>query len=169
MDTPFLRTRTSLQKWFYAMFLFTTTRNGVAAKELQRQLGVTYKTAWRMAKEIRIYMAIVDGDEMLGGPGRGIVEADKAFIGGKDKIGEDDKTVVLGMVERGGDVITRVIPDRTQMSVIPRSTENMMRRLARRDGRSARLQAHWPPRLPPRHREPRGEGIRARSGAHEHH
>jgi len=37
--TPFLRTRTSLQKWFFAMFLFTTTRNGVAAKELQRQLG----------------------------------------------------------------------------------------------------------------------------------
>ena len=67
--TPFLRTRTSLQKWFYAMFLFTTTRNGVAAKELQRQLGVTYKTAWRMAHEIRIYMGWVDGDAPLGGPG----------------------------------------------------------------------------------------------------
>ena len=117
--TPFLRTRTPLQKWFYAMFLFTTTRNGVAAKELQRQLGVTYKTAWRIAKELRVYMAIVDGDEMLGGPGRGIVEADKAFIGGKDHTGEDDKTIVLGMVERGGDVITRVIPDRSQMSVLP--------------------------------------------------
>jgi transposase-like protein len=125
--TPFLRTRTPLQKWFYAMFLFTTTRNGVAAKELQRQLGVTYKTAWRMAKEIRTYMAIVDGDEMLGGPGRGVVEADKAFIGGKDKIGEDDKTVVLGMAERRGDVITRVIPDRSQMSVLPHIARNVLR------------------------------------------
>ena len=123
--TPFLRTRTSLQKWFYAMFLFTTTRNGVAAKELQRQLGVTYKTAWRMAKEIRIYMADADGDETLGGPGRGIVEADKAFIGGHDRIGQDDKTIVLGMVERDGDVITRVIPDRTHTSVIPHILEHV--------------------------------------------
>jgi transposase-like protein len=117
--TPFLRTRTSLQKWFYAMFLFTTTRNGVAAKELQRQLGVTYKTAWRMAKEIRVYMAQVDGDETLGGPGRGIVEADKAFIGGYDRRGHDDKTVVLGMVERGGDVITRVVTDRSASTLTP--------------------------------------------------
>jgi hypothetical protein len=94
--TPFLRTRTSLQKWFYAMFLFTTTRNGVAAKELQRQLGVTYKTAWRMAKEIRLYMAWVDGDSALGGRGgRGIVEADKTFVGGHDKRGEEDKAIVL--------------------------------------------------------------------------
>jgi transposase len=116
--TPFLRTRTSLQKWFYAMFLFTTTRNGVAAKELQRQLGVTYKTAWRMAREIRIYMGWVDGDWPIGGRGRAIVETDKVFIGGRDKIGEGDKTIVLGAVERGGDVITRVIPDRSARNVI---------------------------------------------------
>ena len=78
---PFERTRTPLQKWFYAMFLFTTTRNGVAAKELQRQLGVTYKTAWRMGHEIRKYMANVDGDFILGGH----VEIDEAYIGGKQK------------------------------------------------------------------------------------
>lgn len=115
--TPFLRTRTPLQKWFFAMFLFTTTRNGVAAKELQRQLGVTYKTAWRMAREIRLYMAWVDGNTPLGGRDGGIVEADKAFIGGHDKIGEDDKTIVLGMAERGGEVITRVIPNRATLTV----------------------------------------------------
>ncbi len=118
VGTPFLRTRTSLQKWFFAMFLFTTTRNGVAAKELQRQLGVTYKTAWRMAKEIRIYMAYVDGNAPLGGPDGGIVEADKSFIGGHDRMGEDDKTIVLGMVERGGEVVTRVIPDRSGPTVV---------------------------------------------------
>ncbi len=125
--TPFLRTRTPLQKWFYAMFMFTTTRNGVAAKELQRQLGVTYKTAWRMAREIRVYMAMVDGDEMLGGPGRGIVEVDKSFVGGHDKRGEDDKAIVLGMAERGGDVITRVIPDKTDRSITPHVAANIMR------------------------------------------
>ena len=63
--TPFERSHTALQSWFYAMYLFTTTRHGVPAKELQRQLGVTYKTAWRMGHEIRKYMAEVDGDDGL--------------------------------------------------------------------------------------------------------
>ncbi|WP_435867810.1 transposase [Erythrobacter aureus] len=48
--TPFEKTRTLLQLWFYAINLFNTTRHGVSAKELQRQLGVTHKTAWRMAR-----------------------------------------------------------------------------------------------------------------------
>ena len=51
------------------MFLFCTTRNGVAAKEVERQLGVTYKTAWRMCHQIRKYMAPIDGDDPLGGLG----------------------------------------------------------------------------------------------------
>jgi transposase len=59
VDTPFERSSTPLQKWFYAMYLFTTTRHGVSAKELQRQLGVTYKTAWRIGHEIRKYMAMI--------------------------------------------------------------------------------------------------------------
>jgi transposase-like protein len=129
--TPFERSRTPLQKWFYAMYLFTTTRNGVAAKELQRQLGVTYKTAWRIGHELRKYMGFVDGDTTLGGPGQPIVEVDKTFIGGRDRMGEDDKSVVLGMAERrGGDVITRVIPDRTSRSVMP-----LIQRWIRQGGR----------------------------------
>lgn len=55
--TIFEDSRTSLQMWFYAIYLFTTTRNGVSAKELQRQLGVTYKCAWRMGHQIRKHMA----------------------------------------------------------------------------------------------------------------
>jgi len=65
--TPFENTRTPLQSWFYAIYLFTTTRHGVPAMELRRQLGVTYKTAWRMGHEIRKYMGIVDGDDGLSG------------------------------------------------------------------------------------------------------
>lgn len=53
VGTPFLRTRTPLQKWFYAMHLFTKASGKVSVKELERQLGVTYKTAWRMADQIR--------------------------------------------------------------------------------------------------------------------
>ncbi len=52
-DTIFHKSSTSLKSWFYAMFLFSTSKNSVSAKELERQLGVTYKTAWRMAKQIR--------------------------------------------------------------------------------------------------------------------
>ena len=118
VGTPFERTRTPLLSWFYAMYLFTTTRNGVAAKELQRALGVTYKTAWRMGHEIRKHMAVVDGDRPLGGEG-GIVEVDETYIGGKDKSGRDDKTVVFGMVDRDGDAIARVIPRPRRKHMMP--------------------------------------------------
>src|SRR6056297_2050416 len=54
--TTFQDTRTPLQSWFYAIYLFVTTRRGVSGKELQRQLGVTYKTAWRIGHKIREQM-----------------------------------------------------------------------------------------------------------------
>lgn len=119
--TPFENTRTPLMDWFYVMFLFCASRNGVSAKEIQRQIGCTYKTAWRMGHEIRKYMGWVDGDDPLGGdaPGSPIVEADKAFIGGYDRRGEDDKTVVLGMAERKGEVLTRVVASRRLVHVMP--------------------------------------------------
>jgi transposase len=115
VGTPFAKTRTPLQLWFYAIFMFTTTRNGVAAKELERQLGVTYKTAWRMGHEIRKHMADVDGEEMIGGIGK-VVEIDETLVGGRSLAGTkgrhlENKTFVLGMVERGGDVVTVVVPD----------------------------------------------------------
>ncbi len=56
------KSRTPLQLWFHAIFLFTTSRHGVSGKELQRHLGMTYKTAWRMAGLIRNHMAAIDGD-----------------------------------------------------------------------------------------------------------
>lgn len=121
--TPFERSRTPLKTWFYVMFLFCATRNGLSAKEIQRQIGVTYKTAWRMGHEIRKYMGFVDGDFPIGGPRGKAVEIDKTFIGGKDKLHRQDKTVVLGMVERKGDLVTRVLPDRAGETVIPHIAE----------------------------------------------
>lgn len=119
-DTPFHRTRTSLRDWFYVMFLFCSTRNGVAAKEVERQIGVTYKTAWRMCHEIRNYMALVDGDEPLGGPFR-TVEVDETYFGGykPGQQGGRGKTVVFGMKESDGDIITRVVPNRASGTLLP--------------------------------------------------
>jgi transposase-like protein len=127
-DTPFENTRTPLQLWFYAIYLFTTSRHGVPAKELQRQLGVTYKTAWRIGHEIRKFMGKVDGDDGLSGE----VEVDETFVGGKEKgrygfgkVQPTKKTVVFGMLERGGDVMTRVVPDRKKASLLPLVEQNI--------------------------------------------
>ena len=116
----FEKSRTPLQLWFYAIFLFTTSKHGVSAKELQRQLGVTYKTAYRMGRLIREHMAAIDGDAPLGGAGK-VVEVDETFAGGKTK-GIDRrkrKTVVIGMIERGGDAHVDVVADQTASSLIP--------------------------------------------------
>ena len=108
------------------MYLFTTSRHGVAAKELQRQLGVTYKCAWRMAHEIRKYMAEVDGETALGGA----VEADETYVGGKRSGGKrgrgaPGKTVVFGMLERDGDVMANVVPNVRKKTLQPIIKENV--------------------------------------------
>ena len=120
VGTPFQQTRTPLQLWFYAIHLFTTTRHGVSAKELQRQLGVTYKTAWRMAHEIRDHMADVDGDHQIGGFTKQ-VEIDETFVGGVREGGEGGrgKAVVFGMMERGGDIVTDVVTNRRSGTLVP--------------------------------------------------
>jgi transposase len=109
--TVFMDTRTPLQVWFYAIYLFVTTRHGVSGKELQRTLGVTYKTAWRMGQQIRVLMTKADGFEIM----KGHIEMDETLVGGrrhgKRGRGAEGKTIVFGMVERGGRVWAKPIPD----------------------------------------------------------
>lgn len=128
--TPFDRTRTSLRDWFYVMFLFTTTRNGVAAKRVEREIGVTYKTAWRMCHEIRKYMASLDSDDPLGGPGS-TVQIDETLIGGEaEGLGRGNymvnKTAVMGMLECGGELITRVIPNAKRETLWAHISEHVL-------------------------------------------
>ncbi len=104
--TIFEKSETSLKSWFFAIFLFSKSKNGVAAKELERQLGVTYKTAHRMGHKIRELMA------GKGNPLAGIVEADETYIGGKRKgfgRGPTGKIPVIGAVERRGEVRATVV------------------------------------------------------------
>lgn len=110
--TIFEDTRTPLQMWFYAIYLFCTSRHGVSGKELQRQLGVTYKTAWRIAKHIRVLMESAEAEVLLSGH----VEIDEAYVGGKRSGGKrgrgaPGKTIVMGLKERGGKMVATVIPD----------------------------------------------------------
>lgn len=119
--TIFEKSSTNLTKWFFAMYLMTSTRHGVAAKELQRQIGVTYKTAWRMAHELRKLMARADYQ----GPLSGHIEIDETLVGGaqhgagKGKGRLKGKTIVFGIVERDGVVRAGPVPNVKRKTLLP--------------------------------------------------
>ena len=112
VKTIFEDSRTPLQVWFYAIYLFVATRHGVSGKELERSLGVTYKTAWRMGQQIRKLMAKADGFEIM----QGHIEMDETMVGGyragKRGRAAAGKTTVFGMLERDtGQVWAKTVPD----------------------------------------------------------
>ncbi|QJG66836.1 IS1595 family transposase [Mycoplasma phocoenae] len=78
-DTIFENSSTPLSLWFHAIFLFSISKNGVSAKELERSLGITYKTAWRMSHKIRELMND-EGNIMF----EGITEVDETYVGGRE-------------------------------------------------------------------------------------
>jgi transposase len=117
-DTIYHKSTTPLRLWFYAVYLMASTRCGVSAKQLERELGVTYKTAWRMFHQIRSMLA--EDNMTLSGA----VEVDETYIGGKMKGGKrgrgsENKTIVAGAVERQGSVIAKVVNDVKAQTLIP--------------------------------------------------
>jgi len=122
--TIFHKSSVSLQFWFYAIYLMSSTRCGISAKQLEREIGVTYKTAHRMFKQIRTLLG--QDDTQLSGE----VEMDETWVGGKVynhnhlmthsqavRKGMANKTIVFGAVERGGQVRTRIVPNRGQRTL----------------------------------------------------
>lgn len=104
--TIFEKSTTSLRLWYYAMYLMASTRCGISAKQIQRETGVTYKTAWRMFKQIRSLLG--EPDMRLEGLS---VEMDESYFGAKRKRGgkrgrpnpaTSPKTPVVGIAEREG-------------------------------------------------------------------
>lgn len=124
--TIFEKTTTPLSYWLYAMFIMTATRSGVSAKALQRELGVTYKTAWRMMKQIRILMASTDTSRLSG-----TVEADESYFGGDGKFkhkwsgGVEEKQAVLGIIERQGKAYLKHVPDTSKYTLITQIKEHV--------------------------------------------
>jgi transposase-like protein len=136
--TIFHKSSTSLHLWFYAMYLMTSTRCGISAKQLERELGVTYKTAWRMYHLIRTELMTQDDEIVLDGA----VEADETYVGGRPRVHErsrrEDGTLrpgtsakarkrvtVVGAVERGGRVHATTLPQGDKGG-IPRHVEEFV-------------------------------------------
>lgn len=125
-DTIFHKSSTPLTTWFYVVYLMAQTRGGIAAKQVERETGVTYKTAWRMCNLIR--QQLEDGKSIFGGD----VEVDESYFGGKSTGGKrgrgaEKKTPVVGMAERKeadntdkpGRIQAAVVPDVKRKTVFP--------------------------------------------------
>lgn len=122
VGTIFEKSSRPLNEWFYVMFLVSSSRCGIAAKQVERELGCNYKTAWRMLNKIRNVLMTQDGEPPLSGE----VEADETFMGGKLRETErrqrraaraenralplSERPVVFGAVERGGRIRATVVP-----------------------------------------------------------
>jgi transposase-like protein len=115
-DTIFEKSTTPLRLWFYAVHLMASTRCGISAKQIQRETGVTYKTAWRMFSKIR---------ELLAEPITlsGSVEVDETYIGarkaGKRGRGAAGKMIAIGAAERKGRVVAIRAPDVKAQTIKP--------------------------------------------------
>lgn len=116
-DTILEKSTTPLRLWFYAIFLMASTRCGISAKQLERELGVTYKTAWRMFMQIR---SVLDDDVMKL---LGEVEVDETYLGGKRRgkrgRGASGKAIVIGAAERQGKVVAKVVPNVKSSTFVP--------------------------------------------------
>jgi transposase-like protein len=126
--TIFEKSTTSLRTWFYAMYLMGSTRCGISAKQIQRETGVTYKTAWRMFHQIRTLMS-EDGLQ-LEGP---TVEVDETYYGGVRKYGtgrpmrgDKKKAPVLGIVERKGRAVAKAVTDVGQATLLGAISEHVL-------------------------------------------
>jgi transposase len=123
--TIFEKSTTSLRLWYYSMYLMASTRCGISAKQIQRETGVTYKTAWRMFRQIRSLLS--EPDMQLEGEA---VEMDEMYYGGIRKggrgrpvRGDKKKSPVIGIVERNskrgiGRVKALATPDVTTERVL---------------------------------------------------
>jgi transposase-like protein len=123
--TIFQDSHLPLRKWFRAFAQMAVTRCGISARQLGRDLGVTPNTALRMWKQIR--SILTDDGNILAGK----VEVDETYVGGKRSgkrgRGATGKTIVMGMVERGGRMRAKVVPDVKARTLLPAIEANVLK------------------------------------------
>ncbi len=122
--TIFHKSPTPLTIWFYVIYLMAQTRGGISAKQIQRETGVTYKTAWRMCKQVRSML----GEDFAKFDGE--VEVDESYFGGEVHDGTrgrgaSNKTAVFGMVQRGGKLEVRTVDNVKRNTIMPIVADNV--------------------------------------------
>ncbi len=146
-----------LWKWFVAVYLIVESKKGISANQLKRTIGVAYKTAWYLCHRIRAALNEVDAQLL-----KGIVEVDETFVGGemkgKGRGYKGNKTVVVGAMQRGGNICLKVVrgTDReTLHGFIRENTE---------DGTEAIYTDEWPAYRGIADADTKHEAVKHRSG-----
>jgi transposase-like protein len=129
VGTIFEDTKLPLRKWFAAIWLVTSHKKGIASTQLARDLKITQKSAWFVLHRLRYAAKTKSFNRER--PMQGLVEVDETYFGGKDsnrpknKRGKSTKTIVLGMLERGGEVRARAVPNQRAKTVRGRIADNV--------------------------------------------
>src|ERR1035437_6515553 len=123
-----------LDKWLMVMWQVVNSKNGISSCEVAKAIGITQKSAWFLDHRIRFSLSMGPGNKLSGQ-----VEADETFIGGKarnmhaDKravritgTGGKDKTAVMGILERGGKIVTKVVPNRKKKALQAEVREHVL-------------------------------------------
>lgn len=114
--TIFHDTHLPLSKWFLAVYLITESKKGISANQLKRMLEVSYQTAWYLSHRIREALRMENPKPLTGK-----VEADETYVGGKVRgMGKgyvDNKALVMGVRERGGEIRMEVGPDKSAATI----------------------------------------------------
>lgn len=135
IGTIFEGTKLPLRKWFVAIYLLCNHKKAISSTQLMKDIGVTLKTAWFMLHKIRRTFHVIHNIKL-----DGEVELDETFVGGKNKNRHynkkvqnsqgrsfKDKVPVLGMLERGGIVICKVVKDTSKKSLTPQILKSVKR------------------------------------------
>jgi len=126
VGTVFERSKIALNKWVMLAELMCTSKKGISSKQIERMLGVTYKTAWFMTHRMREAMTPAKGGKLGGG---GVVEADETYTGRKPgtkvRRGYAHKNAVFSLVERNGNVRSFHVPDVTAATLKDKINQNV--------------------------------------------
>lgn len=139
-DTIFDDTKIPLQKWFMALYVFSSHKKGISSHQLAKDISVTQKTAWFMLHRLRFAFDHPKFKEIVGngGDGNNIVEIDETHVHGESKNRHESKKIknaegntkrdtvsVLGMLQRSGHVIAIAVPNRKKETLFPLIIENV--------------------------------------------